>query len=327
VRFFKTASAADKGRQPVDMPKGETAPGLAQEIRETDESVAEERTEDMTNAWMVRNDGLEVPVTTHVYGTPESEYHIVDDENTYVATFLIKYGKDVDAPIDRYFKVYFAELLNQGFDIAAYVKGLPYSAVFKDLGDNDYLLKLWDRYKSAMPYSINEYDIAQVNRTINHELNQTFLRARIGGRYDTVAGNKDAYFRISSTGFRWNGVMDRFLKDRRARISTVTIERDHESTGSNKIYITRKNSLIDHMPLEIFLHESEDEVDAPRSFGYTRDAVYRYGPRWILRQWLREGMTMNKLCADLFDGLIERSAIDNIYAMWTHRENARNPKW
>jgi hypothetical protein len=218
----------------------------------------------MANAWMIRNDGLEIPVTAHVYGTPENERHKIDDENTYAATFLIKYGNNTDsltdALIDRYFTIYFTELLNQGLLPEQYIKELPYVAVFKDLGNNDYLLKLWEKYKdSVSPQTISAQDVAIANRDINHELNQTFLRARIGGEYDTVAGNKDMYFRISSTGFRWNNIIDEFLADRQTSISTVTIERDKESTGSNKKYTTQKGSPINHMPLETFLNEIVSE--------------------------------------------------------------------
>jgi hypothetical protein len=286
----------------------------------------------MANAWMIRNDGLEIPVTAHVYGTPENEYHKIDDENTYVATFLIKYGNNTDsftdALIGKYFTIYFTELLNQGLVPEQYIKELPYLAVFKDLGNNDYLLKLWEKYKdSVSPQTINAQDVAIVNREINHELNQTFLRARIGGEYDTVAGNKDMYFRISSTGFRWNNIIDGFLVNRGELISTVTIERDKEFTGSNKKYVTPKDSPIDHMPLETFFDESEGEIDAPESYGYTNDAICRYGPRMILRQGLREGRSMNYLCANVFGGYIESEAIYDIYAKWEYRENRLNPKW
>jgi hypothetical protein len=281
---------------------------------------------------MIRNDGLEVPVTTHVYGTPESECHQIDDENTYVATFLIKYGNSTDsltdALIDRYFTIYFTELLNQGLVPEQYIKALPYVAVFKDLGNNDCLLKLWEKYKASVsPQTISEQDVAIANRDINHELNQTFLRARIGGEYDTVAGNKDMYFRISSTGFRWNNIIDEFLTKRQESISTVTIERDKESTGSNEKYITHKGSPIDHMPLETFFDESEGKIDAPESYGYTNDAICRYGPRMILRQGLREGLSMNDLCTNVFGGYIESEVIYDTYAKWTYRENRSNPKW
>jgi hypothetical protein len=276
----------------------------------------------MTSAWMIRNDGLEIPVVTHVYGTPEDEYYDIDDENTYVATFLLKHGKTTNAVIDKYFIVYFSALIRQGVDPEQYIKELPYRAVFDD--SNEYLSGLWNKYKSLVPQTINKYDVAAVNRDINHELNQAFLRARVGGRYDTVPGNKDAYFRISSAGFIWDTVIDTFLRGKRSLISTVTIERDSESTGSNKMYTTRKGSIIDHMPLETFLEESEGEIDALESFPYTEDSVCRYGPRLMLRQGLREGMTMVGLCAGIFKS-IDKETLYNDYAKLAYKENTLHP--
>jgi hypothetical protein len=115
-------------------------------------------------------------------------------------------------------------------------------------------------------------------------------------------------------------VVNTFLRDRATLISTVTIERDRESTGSNKKYATQKGAIIDHMPLDTFLEESEREIDAPESYPYTDDSVCRYGPRLMRRQGLREGMTMVSLCAGIFKS-IDKETLYNEYAELAHKEN------
>jgi hypothetical protein len=269
---------------------------------------------------MLRNDGLKIPVQTHVYGRPENEYSHIDDENTYVATFLMKYGCDKHV-VDNYFRVYFAELVNRGFAIEDYVEGLPYNAVFD--GFNSELLELWDTYKDKMRAStVTQDEIIGANRAVNQELNQTFTRVRIGGEYDSVPGNNDIYFRIGSAGFRWNKIIDDFLATRDSQhVETITIERDPESTGSHKAYTTRKGVPIDHLDRNSYFNESKDNGvddlnDEFKSMKFTNHSVCSYGPRMVLRAALFQGLSMNQI-VELLSEKICDLPVDVIYNEYT----------
>jgi len=87
-------------------------------------------------------------------------------------------------------------------------------------------------------------------------LNQRFLRARYGGRYDTAPGCRDMYFRISSVGFDWFPIIRDFVKNYVDPIETVTVVRDFESTGCEKYYVDSNNCPYNKMPVSVFLEGS-----------------------------------------------------------------------
>ena len=91
------------------------------------------------------------------------------------------------------------------------------------------------------------------------ESNQEFLRVRYGGTYNTVAGVREIYFRVSSTGFNWYNIIWEYVYTNKAQIDYVTIVRDIASTGSGEYY-KGKNGEYNNMPVETFLSESGNPV-------------------------------------------------------------------
>ena len=55
---------------------------------------------------------------------------------------------------------------------------------------------------------------SSLSKRIKDSLNQQFCRARYGGQYNTKRGNKELWFRISSTGYNW--VNDIYIHGRKA---------------------------------------------------------------------------------------------------------------
>ena len=95
--------------------------------------------------------------------------------------------------------------------------------------------------------------VASAGRDINDSLNQRFLRARYGGKKNTVPGCKDMYFRISSVGYNWFPIIRDFVEKHPDPIETVTIIKDYESTGCEKYYMDFDNHPYNKMPLVNFM--------------------------------------------------------------------------
>ena len=97
-------------------------------------------------------------------------------------------------------------------------------------------------------------------------LNQEFLRARYGGMYDTSAGDRAMYFRISSTGFDWFPIIWAFVYDNRRQIDSVTVVKDPEATGVDNRYLVHGGTKIDRVPTEEFINLSGRPVfDSPKT--------------------------------------------------------------
>lgn len=85
-------------------------------------------------------------------------------------------------------------------------------------------------------------------------LNQEFMRARIGGLYNSEPGNRHLYCRISSAGFDWLPIIYKLAEE--TNPSHITICRDHESTGVDG-FLKYKEILFENLTLSEFLKLKE----------------------------------------------------------------------
>ena len=292
-------------------------------------------------AWMIRNDNVVVPIkSVHPYGKPDFE--VITDENTEVASFLYQYGKNKQTA-KKYFVIYFAYYIDKAninfknFDHTAFVIDLIDSKknariIFDNnntsISVNEKLKKFWDIVeKDVIEYletGFEKKDIKNINRAINHELNQTFLRVRFGGLLNSRSDNNDIYFRISSSGFIWESAIYMFLEkyERNLGIRTVTVVRDGESTGSKGFYKTEKNNPIDRIPISSFREEFEGKKSSIEKLKRKEEDFLRIGPRMIIREFLYEGKSLND-----FKLLIDVIGIDHLYKeyFWILEEENANP--
>jgi hypothetical protein len=138
-------------------------------------------------------------------------------------------------------------------------------------------------YRSMIDSFVNEYDASmfctrdEAVRIVNnykskdwtivgHDINQLYLRARLGGEYNSKPGNKSIYFRIGSVGFDWSNIIYFFVNDNKSGIDDVTIERDAESdndsNGLKYVYRNRKEDPYFHMPADEYLSEEHTPIIA-----------------------------------------------------------------
>lgn len=102
-------------------------------------------------------------------------------------------------------------------------------------------------------------ELSDLGNSIKQELNNNFMRVRLGSEYQTHTERRGAlYFRISSTnGFDWYKIVEKFVVDLSASrtILTITIESDQSSTGKRVVYVN-------HMPLNDFLMKKKFVVES-----------------------------------------------------------------
>lgn len=211
-------------------------------------------------AWMIKNDGSEIPVVTHIYAD-----HSETDELLALAYFLWKHAPESYNAIIPFLDVWsFREL-----------GGRLRSRIFVA----DELVAAVKTYLLSKPYFIFPEEFAQVIESsasllkrrgsgeymgnqieeiygtdLTDTLNQCFLRARYGGRYNTTPQCRDMFFRVSSVGFDCFPIIRSFVEKRTDRIGTVTVVRDLESTGCEKYYMDSSERPYNEMPLKDFLN-------------------------------------------------------------------------
>ena len=211
-------------------------------------------------AWMIKNDSTEIPIVTHIYADKDET-----DELLALAFFLWKNDTDSHHPVREFLDVWayhsFLRVLKSKMRlregiigaVEAYLISKPYRIFPADftrvIADNTMFLhnRLNGEYVEVPPVEGTD---------LLYSLNQRFLRARYGGRYDTVQGCRDMYFRVSSVGFDWFPIIRDFVKNYADPIETVTIVRDFESTGCEKYYVDSTNCLYNKMPVSDFLEGS-----------------------------------------------------------------------
>ena len=92
--------------------------------------------------------------------------------------------------------------------------------------------------------------LPELNAAVNRALNSEFLRVRLGGLYDTVAGNRDLYFRVSGANFDWLPLIRAFAGAHAAEADTVTVLWDQESSGHSEYLTNEAGHALDHLSLK-----------------------------------------------------------------------------
>ena len=289
----------------------------------------------MANAWMVRQDGYKIPVTVHVYGAMEDGKVLEDsmslEENVFAATFVYKYSnrefsRKVAAEVIAKWAIRALgeRLEDENLSISNIdnvkdidlLDGIPYKVVFNNalsmreiwnLVPDSWIKNFDEKLEELEDYSGSE---------INEPLNQEFMRVRYGGEYDTNSSNKEIYFRISSTGFEWNRVIDKFLSDFGRTVTMITIEKDAESTGSNNVYKTSKGVPIDRLPINSYWTEDDGRIPLIES---KIKNIGRIGPRAHLRESLKAGITLTEYL-DSINSQNMKDEIIKLFEMTKRRE-------
>lgn len=241
-------------------------------------------------AWMLRQGGDAFGVMHHFY--------VMDDEDlsseAEVAAFLIATeSKDLDLAkyiLDAWMAIlienavpYDGEEPEIESAIASALSTLPYSfqyplptteliKIHRECNQYDNVGVLYDfidDIRSERP---------SLSKRIKDSLNQQFCRARYGGQYNTRRGNKELWFRISSTGYNWINDIYIWTADhyRGLGAQTITICRDYESDYGDSedneeyFYTARDGAVYRNMPIIEFLAEEHDTrpVFDSRDLGY-----------------------------------------------------------
>ena len=204
----------------------------------------------MYNAYMIRNDGKEIPVKVHPYGNPKDV-----EETLYASQWLYRNTKheDVKRTVLMLLRAFAYEELGvtEGVldELKEWIKTFKYVVLTEEFLDE--IPELDD---------IPLEHLDELNTLVCHELNQEFLRARLGGYVNSSASSKEMVFRISSIGFDWFNIIYMFVHDHKRDIETVTIAKDEESTGYENYFYKHKGNVFNQMPVNEFLELSGNPV-------------------------------------------------------------------
>ena len=229
-------------------------------------------------AWMLRQGGDAFGVMHHFY--------VMDDEDlsseAEVAAFLIA-TESKDQDLAKYILDAWMAMLIENevpYDgeeaeiedaIEKAIKVLPYSFqyplsatelinIHRECNQYDNVGALYDFVDDVRTKR------ASLSKRIKDSLNQQFCRSRYGGQYNTVRGNRELWFRISSTGYNWVNDIYIWTADHYKGLgaTSITICRDYESDygedegHSEYFYTARDGSVYRNMPIMEFLAEEHD---------------------------------------------------------------------
>lgn len=270
-------------------------------------------------AWMLRQGGDAFGVMHHFY--------VMDDEDlsseAEVAAFLISTrSKDQDLAkyvIDAWVAMLIEnEVTYDGEEaeiedvIKSAVNNLPYT--FQYPLSVDEIINIhrennqYDDVESLYDFVDDVRDErSNLSKRIKDSLNQQFCRSRFGGQYNTSRGNRELWFRISSTGYNWVNDIYIWTADhyKGLGVQTITICRDYESDygdeegHSEYFYTARDGSVYRNMPIMEFLAEEHD----------TRpifDSNLGYDPNYY--DLARDGYTREECDTILGSGLLDLEA-------------------
>lgn len=198
---------------------------------------------DKPTAWMLRRDGTAFPCVCHFYGSADDIH-----ETLYAAEWLYDATGDEKTRelISELIRTYGASLnrhRNWARNIVAEIKQTPYVFLTRD-----FVMRL-----ASLPGSGDGRQISALNRAVIRALDAEFTRARLGGMYDTVSGNRDLYFRVSGKGSWVLTTVRIFTEAHSADADTVTVMWDPESTGRDDILKDDNGRVLDRVPTKEFL--------------------------------------------------------------------------
>lgn len=267
----------------------------------------------MTKAWHLRQDGKAFPVKVHLYCMGDEDL----SSEAEVAAFIVSTNsKDKDLAytiLDAWMALLIENEVSYDADedsieksISSALKSLPYKfqypltesqllSIHRRLNnyyDVDTLYEYVDRIKDT---------IEDIQEEIKLSLNQQFCRVRYGGQYNSVAGNSEVWFRISSTGYNWVNTIYIFTSslNKQYRLSHITICRDSESDGDfgdtskEYFYKAKDGALYKHMPIEEYLIEEHEHNPVFESVDMNRGVIDSY------RKLLSQSFTPHEILRDL----------------------------
>lgn len=208
-------------------------------------------------AWMLAHNGKEIPVQVHVYGAIGEL-----DENAAAAIWMIKYAPyDKLVPFLKQFVAYTA--VNQvpytdnrdqfNADLAKELSSggnLGKQVGWSKEQTADYLLGLVKDMSIDEIYDLGDTVTEHTGDFVAKDLNETFIRVRMGGEYDTDKLTGDTFFRIGSTYKDWTNAIYMFVHEHK-NVTKIYVERDAESDG--KTSLTERDVMINGMSREEFL--------------------------------------------------------------------------
>lgn len=193
---------------------------------------------------MLRNDGVAIPCIQHIYANLNEL-----DETLYAAEWLYK-----NTTSENTRETVLRLILSYGLMLDGKT---PVEALKKDIRNKPYVF-ITEDFIDSISFSITNYpsgDISELSKNVEMMLNREFTRTRYGGIYNTLRGNQDLYFRISTDNFEWIEIFRSFIENFNRHIETVTVVRDEESTGDiNTFYKTKSDEFINKMPLSKFMN-------------------------------------------------------------------------
>lgn len=262
-----------------------------------------------TKAWHLRQDGKAFPIQVHIY--PMQDGDLCSEAE--VAAFLIKtQSKDQDLAryvLDAWMALLIENSVSYGAKsedieaaITSAVNSLPYKFAYP-LSTSELLSihRLEGRYNDieSLYDFIDEVqtELGNIHFDISQTFNQQFCRVRIGGKYNSDAGNNGIWFRIGSVNYNWSNTIYMFVADNRRKlnIESVTVCRDPEADAGysaediDYFYKAKDGSVYYQMPVDEFLnaeHESSPVFSA---------TSINAGVLTFIRSELSRGATMHQI--------------------------------
>lgn len=181
----------------------------------------------MKTAWMIRNDGKDFPCVQHIYANPDDV-----QETLFAAEWLYGHTRHEETKqLALETVATWAASLTNAKDKLSHVT----DTIFKELHTFLSLEFYVDNQDEIEAIATDDLSLDALCKEVAAELNQEFLRARYGGMYHTEANSQDIFFRISSVGFDWYGIIRNFVTSVDYPIEHIIIVRDEESTGAENI--------------------------------------------------------------------------------------------
>lgn len=288
----------------------------------------------MTKAWHLRQDGKAFPVKVHMYCMEDDDL----SSEAECAAFIIKSDSKDQGLAQYVLDAWMALLIEQevSYDadseaidntIKEVVSHLPYHFQYSlsaeellnihrqshNYDDVDTLYEFCDRVRD---------ELTKIQTDIKRSINQQFCRVRYGGQYNSVAGNNEIWFRVSSVDYNWANTIYIFTSSihRSYRISQITICRDSESdegfhSDSEYFYKAKDGTLYKHMPIEEYLEEEHEYNPVFESINLNEGVLY------TAVKLLKSGMTYSEVMQYMKDNNVEYSK--DIWDYLRKRERSR----
>lgn len=263
----------------------------------------------MDKAWHLRQDGKAFPVKVHIYCMEDEDL----SSEAEAAAFIIKTeSKDKDIAenlLDAWMALLIEDSISYDSDeeaieemIRENIISLPYRFQYplsesqlisihrklKNYTDVDTYYEFIDKVKD---------NLGTIQEEIKRSLNQQFCRVRHGGKYNSVSGNSEIWFRISSTNYNWANTIYLFASSikRSYQLSHITICRDNESDNSSKDYFykAKDGTVYNHMPINEYFEEEHEHSPVFESSKEIGAGYLQY-----MRSLLNEGETYREALRD-----------------------------